>query len=153
MPWRTILVPHDFSSGANHAAALARDVARQVGARIVLLHVAELPAGVGADTAIVPDAGAAPISLREYATTSAAQHLSDLAARLEKDGVVVTTQVQIGRPIDEILAFAASEKADLIVMGTHGRTGLKHLVTGSVTERVVRTSSIPVLTVRVPPSS
>ena len=150
MPWRTILVPHDFSSSANHAAAMARDVAKQVGARLVLLHVAELPAGLGAETAIVPTADAAPISLREYATSTANEHLGDLAARLEKDGVVVTTQVAIGRPVDEILRVAADEKADLIAMGTHGRTGLRHLVTGSVTERVVRTSPIPVLTVRVP---
>jgi len=150
MTWRTILVPHDFSSGANHAAALARDVALQVGAKLVLLHVAELPSGVGADTAIVPEVGGAPISLREYATSSAIAHLADLAARLGKDGVAVTTSVTIGRPVDEILATAAEVQADLIVMGTHGRRGLQLLVTGSVTERVVRSSSIPVLTTRVP---
>jgi nucleotide-binding universal stress UspA family protein len=150
MPWRTILVPHDFSSSANHAAALARDVAKQFGARLVLLHVAEVPAGIGIDTAVVPEGGAAPISLRDYATASANEHLADLAARLEKDGLVVTTQVAVGRPVDEILRAAAEEKADLIAMGTHGRTGLRHLVTGSVTERVVRTSPVPVLTVRVP---
>jgi nucleotide-binding universal stress UspA family protein len=150
MPWRTILVPHDFSSSANHAAALARDVAKKFGARLILLHVAEVPAGIGIDTAVVPEAGAAPISLRDYATASANDHLADLASRLEKDGIVVTTQVAVGRPVDEILRAAAEEKADLIAMGTHGRTGLAHLVTGSVTEKVVRTSPVPVLTVRVP---
>jgi nucleotide-binding universal stress UspA family protein len=150
MPWRTILVPHDFSSSANHAAAMARDAAKQLGARLVLLHVAEVPPSIGMETAVVPEPNAAPISLREYATTSASERLSDLASRLEKDGVVVSTQVAVGRPVDEILRVAGDEKADLIVMGTHGRTGLKHLVTGSVTERVVRTSTVPVLTVRVP---
>jgi nucleotide-binding universal stress UspA family protein len=150
MPWRTILVPHDFSSSANHAAALARDVARVHGARLILLHVAEIPAGIGIETAVVPENGGAPISLREYATASAVEHLNDLAARLEKDGAVVATLVTVGRPIDEILRIAGDEKADLIVMGTHGRTGLRAVVTGSVTERVVRTSPVPVLTVRVP---
>ncbi|HTJ41515.1 MAG TPA: universal stress protein [Kofleriaceae bacterium] len=150
MPWKTILVPHDFSSSANHAAAMARDVAKRFGARLILLHVAELPSGIGSETAIVPEPGGAPISMREYATSQASEHLNDLAARLEKDGVTVATTIAIGRPVDEILRVAAEEKADLIAMGTHGRTGLKHLVTGSVTERVVRTSPIPVLTVRVP---
>jgi len=150
MSWRTILVPHDFSSSANHAAALARDLALKFGARLVLLHVTEVPSGIGIDTAVVPSPGAAPISLRDYANANANEHLADLASRLEKDGVVVTTQVAVGRAVDEILRVAADEKADLIAMGTHGRTGLRHLVTGSVTEKVVRTSPVPVLTVRVP---
>jgi nucleotide-binding universal stress UspA family protein len=150
MPWSTILVPHDFSSSANHATALARDVAKKFGARLVLLHVAEIPSSMALETAVVPEGGGAPISIREYATSSAGQHLADLAARLEKDGATVSTAVAVGRPVDEILRVAADEKADLIVMGTHGRTGLRALVTGSVTERVVRTSTVPVLTVRVP---
>ena len=103
MPWRTILVPHDFSSSANHAAALARDVAKRFGARLILLHVAEVPTSIGMETAIVPESGGAPISLREYATSSAREHLADLAARLEKDGVAVETQVTIGKPVDEAL--------------------------------------------------
>src|SRR5579862_3296193 len=120
MSWRTILVPHDFSSSANHAAALARDLALKFGARLVLLHVTEVPSGIGIDTAVVPSPGAAPISLRDYANANANEHLADLASRLEKDGVVVTTQVAVGRAVDEILRVAADEKADLIAMGTHG---------------------------------
>jgi nucleotide-binding universal stress UspA family protein len=150
MTWRTILVPHDFSNSANHAAALARDVAAKFGARLILLHVTEVPTGISIDTAVVPSPGAAPISLRDYANANANDHLADLAARLEKDGAVVSSQVAVGNAVDEILRVAAEEKADLIVMGTHGRTGLRHLVAGSVTEKVVRTSPAPVLTVRVP---
>ena len=150
MPWHCILVPHDFSSSANHAAALARDIAKRFGARLVLLHVTEVPAGISIDTAVVPSPGAAPISLRDYANANANDHLSDLASRLEKDGVVVTWQIGVGNAVDEILRVAAEEKADLIAMGTHGRTGLRHLVAGSVTEKIVRTSPVPVLTVRVP---
>src|SRR5215510_1814467 len=107
MPWRTILVPHDFSSSANHAAALARDVAKIHGAHLVLLHVAEIPTGIGIETAVIPDGSGPPISLREYATSSATEHLTDLATRLEKDGVRVSTLVTVGRPVDEILRVAA----------------------------------------------
>jgi nucleotide-binding universal stress UspA family protein len=150
MPWKTILVPHDFSSCANHAAALARDVARVTGAKLVLAHVAEIPAGLGVDTAIVPEEGGAPIKLRDYAVANAEERLGDLADRLRKDGMEVVTTVVVGDSVDEILRATAEAGADLIVMGTHGRTGLRHLLTGSVTEKVVRHATVPVLTVRVP---
>ncbi len=150
MPWKTILVPHDFSSCANHAAALARDVARTTGARLILVHIAEVPTGLGADTAIMPETGGAPIKLRDYAVQGAEERLEDLASRLRKDDMAVAIAVAIGNPVDEILRAAADAGADLIVMGTHGRTGLRHLITGSVTEKVVRHASVPVLTVRVP---
>jgi universal stress protein A len=147
MTWKLILVPHDFSSPANHAAALARDEAKAHGGKILLLHVIELPAQLTPDTAIVPDQTGAPISVRDYAVRGAEQHLDDIAARLEKDGVKPTVFIRFGKPAEEILAFAEDNAVDLIVMGTHGRTGLAHLLAGSVTERVVRSSKRPVLTV------
>jgi universal stress protein A len=150
MVWKTILVPHDFSSCANHAAALARDVAQVHGARLVLLHVTEMPLGLGPETVIVPDEGGAPIKVRDYALRSAQDHLDDLAARLRKEQIDVTTIAVMGHIIDEILETAGEEKADLIVMGTHGRTGLSHLVAGSIAEKIVRNAPVPVLTVRVP---
>jgi len=82
--------------------------------------------------------------------SSAEQHLDDLAARLTKDGASVKTFVRVGNPVDEILRFVDEEKADLVVMGTHGRGGIRHLIAGSVAERVVRASKVPVLTVRHP---
>jgi nucleotide-binding universal stress UspA family protein len=150
MPWKTILVPHDFSASANHAAALARDEAKQHGARLVLLHVIELPHHIKPETVIIPDATGAPINVKDYAVTSADAHLADLAQRLGKDGVVVKTIVRLGTPVDEINKIAAEEGVDVVVMGTHGRTGLHHLLVGSVAERVVRSSKVPVLTVRHP---
>jgi nucleotide-binding universal stress UspA family protein len=150
MPWKTILVPHDFSSCANHAAALARDVAHLVGAKLVVLHVAEIPAQLGANAAIVPEPGASPIKVGDFALAGARERLDDLAARLRKDELEVSTIATTGRPYEEVLRTAEEVGADLIVMGTHGRTGLRHLMTGSVTEKVVRRSPIPVLTVRVP---
>jgi nucleotide-binding universal stress UspA family protein len=150
MSWKTILVPHDFSTSANHAAALARDEAKAHGARVVLLHVIELPSQLQPDAVMVPEATGAPINLRDYAVASAEAHLTDLAARLAKDGVAVSTFVRVGRPVEEITQLADDEHADLVVMGTHGRTGLQRMLIGSVTERVVRTAKMPVLTVRHP---
>ena len=150
MLWKTILVPHDFSSSANHAAALARDEAKLHGARLLLLHVIDLPTAIKPDTVIVPDATGAPINVREYAVSSAEAHLQDIVARLAKDGATATSFVRVGNPVDEITRFIDEEKVSLVVMGTHGRTGLHHLLVGSVAERVVRTATCPVLTVRHP---
>ena len=150
MSWNTILVPHDFSASANHAAAIARDEAKLHGARLLLLHVIDLPTAIKPDTVIVPDATGAPVNVRDYAISSAEAHLQDIVARLAKDGVTATPFIRVGNPIDEINQFVDEEKVSLIVMGTHGRTGLQHLLVGSVAERVVRTATCPVLTVRHP---
>jgi len=148
MAWNTILVPHDFSSCANHATALARDVAKAHGARIVLVHVADLPLGLDPDALIIPAGSTTPVRAREIAVGGAQQHLDDLAARLQKDGVEASTALRLGDAVDQILSTIAREGADLVVMGTHGRSGLARLVVGSVTEKVVRQSPVPVLTLR-----
>ncbi|HEV7557378.1 MAG TPA: universal stress protein [Kofleriaceae bacterium] len=150
MSWKAILVPHDFSPSANHAAALARDVAKVHGATIALVHVIDLPHQLAGGEVIVPPETGAPIGIKEYAISSAESHLQDLAGRLAKDGVATTSFVRIGHPVDEILRIAKDEHVDLIVMGTHGRSGIRHLIAGSVTERVVRGASVPVLSVRHP---
>ena len=150
MHWKTILVPHDFSSSANHAAALARDEAKLHGGKILLLHVIDLPSQVPANAAIIPSDSGAPISVRDYAVGSAENHLNDLAARLAKDGVTATPFIRVGSPVDQINQFADENNVDLIVMGTHGHTGIRALIAGSVTEKVVRSAKVPVLTVRHP---
>jgi nucleotide-binding universal stress UspA family protein len=150
MSWKTIVVPHDFSASANHAAAIARDEAKLHGGRILLLHVIELPHQLGAEAVILPDATGAPIGIREYATASAQTHLEDIAARLAKDGVTATPFVRVGTPVDEINRLVEDEKAELVVMGTHGRSGIRHMIAGSVAERVVRSCKVPVLTIRHP---
>lgn len=149
MSWKTILVPHDFSASANHAAAVARDEAKLHGARLVLLHVIDL-GSIAPDSVILPNATGAPINVKDYAVGSADAHLTDLAERLRKDGIAASSFIRSGSPVDEINRFAADEHVDLVVMGTHGRTGLRHLLVGSVAERVVRTSKVPVLVVRHP---
>jgi nucleotide-binding universal stress UspA family protein len=150
MTWKTILVPHDFSTSANHATAIARDEAKLHGGTLVLLHVIELPYQLNPDVVIVPPTAGSPVSIKEYAIESAEAHLQDLVERLAKDGVTARGVVVIGATVDEINRAVDKEHADLIVMGTHGRTGFRHLVAGSVAERIVRSSKVPVLTIRHP---
>ncbi|MEO8840423.1 MAG: universal stress protein [Kofleriaceae bacterium] len=152
MIWKTILVPHDFSSSANHAAAVARDEAKTHGANLVLVHVIDLPYQIAAEQAIVPGEHET-LSVKDYAARGAEKHLDDIAARLAKDGVAPKKIIVFGRPHEEIVKCAEAQQADLIIMGTHGRTGLAHFLVGSVAERVVRTSKVPVLTVPQPDHS
>lgn len=131
-----ILVPTDFSQHATRAQQTAAELAKQVGAKLTVLHVAH-----------------APEYLYEQRT---AQSLDDLLPReqdalddavLHADGVDVEAALVPGVAWEEILRFACTHGVDLVVMGTHGRTGFERLLLGSVTEKVVRTSPIPVLTV------
>lgn len=153
MIWKTILVPHDFSSSANHACAVARDEAKTHGAKVILVHVIDLPYQMVPESAMVSGESIEPVSMKDFAGKAAEKHLDDIAARLAKDGVTPQKYIRFGKPHDEIVKLAEELKIDLIVMGTHGRTGLAHLLVGSVAERVVRTSKCPVLTVPQPDHS
>lgn len=148
MIWKTILVPHDFSSSANHALAIARDEAKAHGAKLLLLHVIEMPLQMQPTMVITPPETGAPITVKDYAISEGEKHLADLAARLSKDGVTAQTFIRLGKPEDEIIKFATEHGVDLIAMGTAGRTGLAHMLIGSVAERVVRLSNCAVLTIR-----
>jgi nucleotide-binding universal stress UspA family protein len=150
MTWKLILVPHDFSSSANHAVALARDEAKLRGAKIVLLHVIDIPSHYGPDAVVIPPETGAPISIKDYAAKSAQTHVDDLAARIAKDGVTATAEVRFGSAVAEILRAAEELKVDAIFMGTHGHGGVRHLIAGSVAERIVRAAKVPVMTVRHP---
>ena len=146
--WKTILVPHDFSAGAARAAQLAHDLAKVHGARLVFLHVAELPPLVGAGAALVPDGGGPPISVGDYAVRSATERLTELAAQYGSD-LEVSYEAVVGHPAAEITSVAERLGADAIVLGTHGRTGLARAILGSVAARVVRESRVPVVTIRI----
>jgi nucleotide-binding universal stress UspA family protein len=165
MIWKTILVPHDFSSSANHALAIARDEAKAHGARLLLLHVIDLPSqmaptmiivperadavvGGVTNSAVVPEGDIGPISVKDWAIREAERHLADLTARVGKDGVTAQAFVRLGKAENEIIQFATEHGVDLIAMGTAGRTGLAHMLIGSVAERVVRLSKCAVLTIR-----
>lgn len=143
-PLRTVLVPTDFSEDAALAAEAAT---RLLGTgsgdrRIVLLHAYRVPV----EAMHLP----AQVLLDAIHTTSEAARtqLAALAAELRHPGVVVETVARQGYPPDVILEQAPLVGADLVAMGTHGRSGLGRLVLGSTAERVLATAPCPVLTVR-----
>lgn len=137
-----ILVPTDGSEGVEEAVEHARDIATKYDARVHVLYVvntstySSLPADSNWETIVN--------ALEEEGERST----SDLAQRLEDDGIEVVREVVDGVPHREILDYADDNGVDLIVMGTHGKTGLDRLLLGSVTEKVVRKAEVPVLTVR-----
>lgn len=151
--WKRILVPHDFSESASHAVSIAASEARAHGAQIVLLHVVELMPHFGRDTTMMVRPGTTQhVSVTSYYREDGEARLAPIAATLRESGIDVTVEVRAGVPLEEIQRCATSRGVDAIVMGTHGRTGLRRMIAGSVAERVVRTSSVPVLTVRHPDS-
>jgi nucleotide-binding universal stress UspA family protein len=139
-PIKTILVPTDFSDGSDKATQYAAMIARSLKARIVLVHAIQ-PYTYGMTETF---------NLVDHYTalkTIAGPMLDQARKRLVKQGVSVETDLLTGPAHGEILRKARRAKADLIVMGTHGRTGVEHFLLGSVAEKVVRMSACPVLTV------
>ena len=146
-----ILVPTDFSPPSHAALEYARLLAAKFGASLHLLHVVDDPT---ASSAYVAD-GYAPDSdeLREKLLGEARQRLASLLTHAERDSCETTTEAIIGVPATTIADYAGCARTSLIVMGTHGGTGLAHLLMGSVAEQVVRTAQCPVLTVRYLPGT
>ncbi|HEX9871652.1 MAG TPA: universal stress protein, partial [Candidatus Tectomicrobia bacterium] len=117
----------------------AFELAQRVDAKLSLLHVIEVPVY------------AIEVSLPlEDLEQDARRELARLLPEAETAHVAVTRLVGMGVPYQKILETAAAEQVDMIIMATHGRTGLSHLIMGSVAERVVRTAPCPVLTIRPP---
>jgi nucleotide-binding universal stress UspA family protein len=140
--FRRVLVPHDFSAHASAALKVAARLAGP-GGRVTALHVV-VPFTPVTD---VPPAGVSYIAPEELLTGAKRQLASAIAKALPgRAGRTVDAKVVIGDPYQRIMA--ASRGMDLVVMSTAGRTGLSHLLIGSVAEKVVRHSSIPVLTLR-----
>ena len=150
LPWKTMLVPTDFSAGSRAALALAADLAKVHGAALVILHVAELLPGLTADTMVHAEGGGAPMRLEDFHREQTLAWMEQDRALAHAREVPVELVFALGSVVPAVLAETAKRGADVIVMGTHGRTGLAHLVMGSVAERVLRQSRVPVLTVRVP---
>jgi nucleotide-binding universal stress UspA family protein len=141
-----ILVPTDFSELSGVALEFGLELAERCGASLHLLHVIEDPLVAGAipSEVYVPDVPA----LRAALVTEAEAQLAGLVPDRVRDALRVTTEVQVGKAAAVICETAATTPCDLIVMGTHGRTGVAHLFLGSVAEKVVRTAPCPVLTIR-----
>jgi nucleotide-binding universal stress UspA family protein len=142
-PIKNILCPTDFSPSSEAAVALAVDLAKQLKSRVVLVHILQPPVYVGWEES--PVALAATAELLDQSRERATQQLSAAVTKLGASGLQVESQVHDGTPHQQIAEL--SKQFDLVVMGTHGRTGLPHLLLGSVAERVVRTAHCPVLTV------
>ncbi|MBX3026745.1 universal stress protein [bacterium] len=142
-----ILVPIDFSPASLKALDYAADFAQPLKAELCALFVVEpiyyaVPDLAGA-------AAGASVGLLEEQRKSGKQQLERLQTRYARKRVKLRTLLQTGTPYQAIVDTAKSVKANLIVMSTHGRTGMTHLLLGSVAERVVRSSPVPVLTIRV----
>lgn len=140
-----ILVPIDFSEHSTRALGYARTLAEKFGASLHLLTVVP-------DPFVLPDPTQWYVPLPEgYAEglrKDADSHLRGLLTQAEQKPLRAESVVAFGDPYREILAYAKRASVDLIVMGTHGRSGVAHALMGSVAEKVVRTAPCPVLTVR-----
>jgi universal stress protein A len=143
---KRILVPIDFSECSVRALDYALAFAEQFAAKIILLHVVE--------PAVYPENYlAAPATLQEVQENLVQvgrEHLAELSRKRLGHRIEAELLVRIGRAHSEIPDTAKAMGADLIVIGTHGHTGLKHVLLGSTAERVVRYAACPVLTVRYP---
>lgn len=140
---RTILVPVDFSGHTAKALAYARAFAGQFGARLVLMHVVE-PTVVPDNFGVIPPAYDEMNGLLQGVAN---ERLEALADGDRKTGRAETV-VRVGRPSWEIVGLARERKVDMIILATHGYTGIKHVLLGSTAEQVVRHAPCPVLTVR-----
>lgn len=148
--WKRLLVPCDFSASSDAAVALAVELAGAHRAEITLLHVSDLPANLAAEALIQPPGAAHPVRVDAYVVEGATARLQETADAIGREDVAVCTRAVIGDVAREILRAAEDEAASAIVIGTHGRTGLSHLLLGSVAEKVVRAARVPVVTVRAP---
>ena len=142
---KKILLPTDFSDYSKAAAAYASEFADRFGAELHILHVLQDL------VAMVPEPGLAfppPGDYMQELQESAEKALAQLPQPPLKDASRVIRETRQGPPFVEIIRYARESEIDLIVMGTHGRSGLAHILLGSVAEKVVRKSPCPVLTVR-----
>jgi nucleotide-binding universal stress UspA family protein len=141
-----VLVPTDFSVPSAKALAYGRELARTFGASLHVLHAVEEPLAQGWNgygLPVLPE-------LRAEVMADAQRQLEQAVPQADRDRQATELVTRQGVPWREIVAFARERQVDLIVMGTHGRGGMAHLLLGSVAEKVVRDAPCPVLTVRHP---
>jgi len=144
--FRRIVAPTDFSECAKEAWDLAQRVAAELHSELVLVHVFVEPPLYG-EPPLTPDR---TWQVFEEARKWVEQELEKWAAHPRAKGTVARTLIRTGAPAEEIVALATEERADLIIMGTHGRSGVTRMLLGSVAERVIRLAASPVLIVRKP---
>lgn len=141
--FKHILCPIDFSDISNHAFLTAQNLAERFGSDMHVIHVFQLPA-----SSFPEGVYSAPDDEEARIKHQLSNRLNEFVKSNSTSNVNITTGLYEGIPHIEIIRSANENNADLIVMGSHGRTGLTHALIGSVAERVIRTSSIPVFSVR-----
>jgi nucleotide-binding universal stress UspA family protein len=139
---KRILVPVDFSQTSEAALRYGVELARGFDARLHLLHVPEHP-GEAAEAEY-------PIGLFETMQNAAHDRLGHLLSDEDASRLRPVCSMRLGHAAEEIVRYADDQQIDLVVMGTHGRTGVARVLLGSIAEKVVRTASCPVLTVHNP---
>ena len=137
---KSILVPTDFSKQSQSAIRYGIEFATKFGAKLHILHVVQ-------DVSIfIPEMG----FIIEPMLLAAGKSLADFLEPYKHHGIELISHCQEGNPLDEIISLANDENIDLIILGTHGHTGLAHLFLGSLAETLVRKSPCPVLSLRNP---
>lgn len=144
LEWKRILCPVDFSETARAAMETAIELSGRFDAELVLVHAYPIPGYT------FPDGSAVASSrMLQDLSDEAARHLEEWRDLAVKAGAKrVSVETAVGDPAGEIVRVAQESRIDLVVMGTHGRTGIEHALMGSIAERVVRRAKCPVLTVR-----
>lgn len=143
-----ILVPVDFSVCSFLLTEKVSSFSRALGAEVHFLHAMEVPAGLKPDTIIHPESSTQGMKLVDYLTQEAESYMKRYMTMSREAGVEAFFHLQEGPIIDTILQVAKSLRADLIMMGTHGRQGMTRMMLGSVAEEVIRQAEIPVMTIR-----
>ncbi len=144
-PFVNILVPTDFSESSVAAVRLAVQMAQRSGGRITLLHVGVVPHVYATEWGMSAHTGPLFEQLAEEVNTEQRRRLDDLTRAELPEGLEVITLIREGFAPEEVNRQVRDGGHDLVVMGTHGRTGLKRALLGSVTERVVRECTVPVM--------
>ncbi len=137
-----LLVATDFSDVSGQALEVAVELALERSASLTVVHTCEVP------TYAYADLGLAPLDLLTPIADVAGKRLEELLRSVRERCPKAVGVLKVGVPWEQILAAAAETGADLVVVGTHGRRGVAHAVMGSVAERIVRSSPIPVMTIR-----
>lgn len=146
LPIRRILFPTDFSEHAEYAWTHALTFAQEFGAEVHLLHVVAPPPRLTEAYAVNFDPEKMVKALTAEANTAMDRQVEAAKGR----GLIFRREVRVGMDFREIIDYATKHEMDLIVMATHGRTGLAHVLLGSVAEKIVRKAPCPVLTIKHP---
>ncbi|MGO9480986.1 MAG: universal stress protein [Candidatus Kryptoniota bacterium] len=141
---KKILVPQDFSEYSIRALKYAVTFAGLFNSELIVLHIVEpiiYPADFSFGQVSIP-------AMEEEIRKHSEEQLNELAAREIPANIKATSIIRVGKPFIEIVEIAKSENADLIIISSHGRTGMDHVLFGSTADKVVRKASCPVLTIR-----